>query len=95
MNFLQSRYEDTVHVLTMSARFLVLLGVCALVGVQAQDDRILNCDRTTEDDLRVLVQQLTDRVQKLEKENNARGQSAVKLLHRRCSYVKSQTSDWF
>ncbi|XP_030577223.1 complement C1q tumor necrosis factor-related protein 3-like [Archocentrus centrarchus] len=61
----------------MSAWFLVLLGVCGLVGIQAQYDRILNPERTTEEELRVLVQLLAVRVEKLEKESEARGKAQV------------------
>ncbi|XP_008295308.1 complement C1q tumor necrosis factor-related protein 3-like [Stegastes partitus] len=63
----------------VSSWFLVVLGVCSLVGVQAEviltateDDAILNPEQTTENDLRVLVLQLKARVEKLEKEREDR-----------------------
>ncbi|XP_051265192.1 cerebellin-2-like [Dicentrarchus labrax] len=66
----------------MSARSLFLLVVCGVVRAQVliagnEDAEILNPEKTTEEDLRVLVQQLMARVQKLESEREDRGQPQV------------------
>lgn len=65
----------------MSGWFLVVLAVCGVVRAQilmggTEESQILNPEKTTEDDLRVLVQQLMARVEKLEREREDRGQSA-------------------
>lgn len=65
----------------MSGWFLLMLVVCGAVRAQVppdgnEDSQLLNPEKTTEEDLRVLVQDLLARVAKLEKECEDRGQCA-------------------
>lgn len=52
-----------------------MVGAQILIGGN-EESQILNPEKTTEDDVRVLVQQLMARVEKLESEREDRGQSA-------------------
>ncbi|XP_040920687.1 complement C1q tumor necrosis factor-related protein 3-like [Toxotes jaculatrix] len=66
----------------MSARFLVVVLVCGLVRAQVPADRnedggILKPGRTTEEDVRVFVQQMMARMERLERECQDTGKSQV------------------
>ncbi|XP_070844004.1 complement C1q tumor necrosis factor-related protein 3-like [Chaetodon trifascialis] len=66
----------------MSGWFLLMFVVCGVVMAEVppdgnEDSQILNPEKTTEEDLRVLVQQLVTRVEKLEEEREDRGKTQV------------------
>lgn len=62
-----------------SVRFLLVLVLCGAFRAQTivtenEGDVILNPEKSAEDDVRVLLQQLTARVEQLEKQREDRGQ---------------------
>lgn len=66
----------------MSGWFLVVLAVCGVLRAQVilsgnEETQVLNPERVTEDDLRVLVQQLMARVETLEREREDRAKAQV------------------
>ncbi|XP_040920686.1 complement C1q tumor necrosis factor-related protein 3-like [Toxotes jaculatrix] len=78
----------------MSAWFLVVVLVCGLVRAQVPADRnedggILKPGRTTEEDVRVFVQQMMARMERLERECHNTGKSQVAF-----SASLVATSDW-
>lgn len=65
----------------MSSWVVFMLMVCGAVrdvtsNLTVIDDEFLNPEKTTEEDVRVLLKQLTARVEELERERENRGQSS-------------------